>query len=460
MDFSSLHYKHAPNIKTPIPGPNSQKLLDKQQELESNAISYPKGIPIAIDSAFGATLKDLDGNVFIDFLGGAGTLNVGHCNPVILEAAMTQQQKLIHALDFPTEIKILFMEKLKSLMPGNLKTEAKIHFGGPTGSDAVESAIKLCRNHTNKKQIISFTGSYHGMTTGALSISSNSKIKKNKFTNDDVYFMPYPYCYRCPFGLKQESCKLACAKYIESCLENSHSGLNEPAAAIIEPIQGEGGTVVPPDGYIKEICSIFQKRNIPIIFDEVQTGFYRTGKMFAVQHYDVSPDVIVLSKALGGIGYPISCIVYNKKLDTWDTGSHIGTFRGHQTAMAAGLKSLEFMLDNNFEEHVTELGGYLKERLLIDTKNSDVVGEIRGKGLMIGVEIVKNTITKEPWSEGARKIRETCLQKGLIMEIGGYHSNVIRFLPPLIITKELIDLAIDIFLNTVRALLLCEKKYI
>ncbi|MCL2768965.1 MAG: aminotransferase class III-fold pyridoxal phosphate-dependent enzyme, partial [Solirubrobacterales bacterium] len=301
-----LHFEPAPAIVGAVPGPRSRELLAEQERLESRARSYPRSVPIAPAQGRGATVRDVDGNTFIDLFGGAGVLNVGHSHPAVLEAAAAQERRLVHALDFPTEPKLGLMRKLKRLLPGGLREAARFHFGGPTGSDAVEAALKLVRAATGRAAMIAFQGSYHGMTAGALSVTSDVHYAGR--APAEVHFMPYPYCYRCPLGLEPDSCGMACARLLESSLGDSHSGIPKPAGVIVEAIQGEGGTIVPPPGYLRELRRITHAHGVPLIVDEVQTGFARTGRMFACEHDGVAPDVLVLSKALGGIGYPLSCI--------------------------------------------------------------------------------------------------------------------------------------------------------
>jgi diaminobutyrate-2-oxoglutarate transaminase len=446
-NFEELHFEPAPALSGEVPGPRSREMLAEQDELESSARSYPRSIPVAIEEGRGATMRDVDGNTFIDFFGGAGVLNVGHNHPAVARAATEQQEKLVHALDFPTRPKLRLMRRLKELLPGRLRESARFHFGGPTGSDAIEAALKLTRGHTGRDAVIAFQGSYHGMTTGALSVTSD--VGLGGPTASPVHFMPYPYCYRCPLGLKPDSCEMACARLLDTSLEDPHSGIPKPAAVLIEPIQGEGGTIVPPDGYLSEVRRITRKHDVPLICDEIQTGFARTGKMFACEHDGVTPDVMTLSKALGGIGYPISCIAYDAEFDDWKPGAHIGTFRGHQVAMAAGFAAIEFMQEVDLAGHAAALGeltlGLLRE--VQDTLPS--VGDVRGRGLMIGIELVKDRDTKEPWPEMAAQIRTECFRKGVIIEVGGHFGNVARFLPPLVITRELLLTGVEIFVESV-----------
>jgi diaminobutyrate-2-oxoglutarate transaminase len=423
-------------------------MLAEQAAIESNARSYPRSVPVAWEEGRGATVKDVDGNTYLDFFGGAGTLNVGHGNPAAAGAASEQERKLVHALDFPTKARLALMSALKRVMPGALKRSAKVHFGGPTGSDAVEAALKLTRTHTGRRTVVAFAGGYHGMTEGALAVTSDTRCGGPEDT--PVQFMPYPYCYRCPLGLRASSCRMACAKLLESSLEDPHSGVPKPAAVIVEPVQGEGGTIVPPKGWLREVRRITRDHDVPLIADEIQTGFGRTGTMWACEDDGVVPDVLVMSKALGGIGFPLSAIAYDAALDTWEPGAHIGTFRGHQPAMAAGAAALEFALENDLPAHAGRLGELALSTLREAAGDLASVGEVRGRGLMIGIELVRDTHTKEPWRELAGEVRRACCQRGLIIELGGHYGNVARFLPPLVLTRELLLRGVEIFCEALR----------
>jgi diaminobutyrate-2-oxoglutarate transaminase len=443
--FEQLHFSPAPAISGAVPGPRSQRMLAEQAALESRARSYPRSVPVAFEEGRGATLRDVDGNTYIDFFAGAGTLNVGHGHPVVARAASEQQRRLVHALDFPTAPKLALMRRLKRILPGALRRTARIHFGGPTGSDAVEASLKLVRAHTGRRPIVAFGGSYHGMTAEALAVTSNVACGGPQDTA--VHFMPFPYCYRCPLGLRPPSCEMACAKLLESSLEDPCSGLPKPAGVIVEPIQGEGGTIVPPAGWLAEVREITRRREVPLIVDEIQTGFGRTGAMFACEHDAVTPDVIVLSKALGGIGYPLSAIAYEGSLDTWEPGAHIGTFRGHQVGMAAGAAAIELLQELDLAERARALGE-LALKLLGEAAAAEdlsAIGDLRGRGLMLGVELVRDRDSKEPWPELAAGLRRACCEKGLIIELGGHYGNVARFLPPLVITRKLLVRGIELF---------------
>lgn len=403
---------------------------------------------MAVKSAKGATVEDVDGNLYIDFFGGAGVMNVGHSNPAVVQAVTKQIGELTHALDFPTPNRKLLIEKLSALLP---KALSRVSFGGPTGSDAVESAIKLAKFNTKRQPIIAFEGSYHGMTAGALSVTSGRHFREPFLPlAPEVHFVPYAYCYRCPFNQTPDKCNLECAQYLDHVLEDPHSGVAKPSAIIVEPIQGEGGTIVPPPRYIPKVREICDKHEIVMIADEVQSGFCRTGKMFAFEHTNTVPDIVTMSKALGGIGLPISGIAYKESLNTWPAAQHIGTFRGNVAAYAGGAAALEFMVSTNLADHSSTLGESMLSSLKELQRDSWIVGDVRGKGLMFGIEFVKDKATKGPYPDAARKLRTACHRRGLLIEVGGHYNNVARFLPPLVLTRELAEKGLAIFVDAVK----------
>ena len=437
-----------PLIKIKPPGPKSQKYLQYQSAHEGSAVSYPKGLPIAIQRAKGATLEDMDGNIYIDFFSGAGVMNVGHGNPEVLDAAKTQMEKFTHTLDFPNPARQKLVKTLLSILPKELN---RVFFGGPTGSDAVECAIKLARYNTKRYPVISFEGAYHGMTSGALSLCSGAPFKEDFLPLlPEIHFAPYPYNYRNPLKNSSSTCGIACADYLEHLIEDPHSGVAKPAAIIVEAIQGEGGSIVPDGDFLPRVREICDKYDIILIVDEIQAGFCRTGKMFSFQHTDTVPDIITMSKALGGVGFPISGIAYKKKFDSWTPGKHIGTFRGNAIAYAAGAAAINFMLDTKLADHALKLGELMLKMLKKVEKNSTIIGEARGKGLMLGIEIVIDKKTKEPGQELAAKIRTACHKRGLLVETGGHYFNVVRFLPPLVITEEMAKTGINLFADAVK----------
>lgn len=453
IDLSSLSLAGAPKIKGNVPGKNSRKVLDLQDRFEGGAVSYSNGIPVVFRKARGATLEDVDGNIYVDFFGGAAVVGAGHSNPVILQAIKAQQEDMVHSLDLATEVREEFSKKLVELAPGKMRGKSKILFGGPTGSDAVEAAIKLAKFNTGMHSLISFEGGYHGMTGNALAITADTSFRKSYMPmGQPVQFMPYAYCYRCPLGLEYPECGIKCAGYLEHVLSDPSSGVCDTAGMIVEPVQGEGGSIVPPREFLAEVSKTAHEHSIPLIADEIQCGMGRTGTLFASEDFEIEPDVITVSKALGGgIGYPLSAIIYRSELDKWQAGAHIGTFRGFLPAMAGGLAYLDFLKDNKILEHVNNLGNRILKRLNEIEASSEVVGESRGKGLMLGFEMVQDKRSRKPSPELASKLRHEAVKRGVIIEIGGHYHNVARILPPLVLTSELADRGLDVLEDALKA---------
>ena len=448
MDFRSLSFPQAPLIKVAPPGPESEKFLAFQRAHEGGAVSYPRGLPMALRRGRGATVEDVDGNIYIDFFAGAGVMNVGHANPEVVAAAKAQLGELTHSLDIPSPPRQALVEKLRGILPSVL---SRLLFGGPTGSDAVESAMKLARFNTKRPGMITFEGSYHGMTAGALSLTSGRGFRQEFLPLlGEIHFVPYAYCYRCAFGREAGRCELDCAAFVEHVLEDPHSGVGHPAALIVEAVQGEGGSIAPPVAFLPRLAESCRRHGVLLIVDEVQAGFCRTGAMFAFEHSRTVPDIVTRSKALGGIGLPLSGIAYREELDTFPPAKHIGTFRGNVAAYAAGAAALEFMVRENLAQHAAELGLWMLAQLKKIEQDSPIVGEARGQGLMLGIELVKNKATKEPAPDLAKKVRSICHRHGLLIEVGGHYDNVARFLPPLVVTRDLAAKGLEIFADAIR----------
>jgi diaminobutyrate-2-oxoglutarate transaminase len=455
-DFSRFHLSEGPQIITSsIPGKKSKELIELQKNIEGAVVSYPRSMPFAIKKAKGAIIEDVDGNRYLDFFAGCGVVNVGHCNEEVLTYVEDQQKNLIHALDFPTENKLDAISKILQNLPERVREDYKVSFGGPTGSDAVEAAIKLAKIKTGRDVIIAFSGGYHGMSSGALAVTADTAFRK-KITSliPNVHFAPFSYCYRCPLKKEANTCKLDCVDYFRLMLENKHSGITKPAAIIVEPIQGEGGNIVPKPGYLEALVKVAHENDILVIFDEIQSGFFRSGEFLACMNSGVMPDIITVSKGLGGVGYPISALIYNKKVEAWGPGDHIGTFRANQVSLAAANGAFNFVEKYNIKAHTKKLGRYFMEGLKDIANECDFIGEVRGTGLMIGVEFVKDRSTKEPYPELVKEFRKNCLQRGLLFEVGGHYNNVLRLVPPLIITMKMVDIALKIMKDALQASLL------
>jgi diaminobutyrate-2-oxoglutarate transaminase len=446
--FAELSLKDAPNIKVSPPGPKSKEILGFQEKYESSAVSYSKGMPMALARGRGATLEDVDGNVYIDMFGGAGVMALGHGHPEVLKAAHAQIDEVTHSLDIPTPTRQRMIDVLRSLLPGEL---SRVFFGGPTGSDAVEQALKLAKYNTGRNDVIAFEGAYHGMTGSSLALTTDSGHRDGLGQLvPGAKFLPFPYVYRNPFGCPDDRVDLQAAENLERVLGDSHSGYSKPAAVILETVQGEGGTIIPSPRFLKEVRRICDEHGIIMICDEIQAGLGRTGKMFAFEHAGIVPDIVTMSKALGGIGFPISAIAYKEELNTWPVGKTIGTFRGNMVAFAAGATALEWMVEHKVVEHSAALGEKCLGKLKELEAESSIVGESRGIGLMMAIELVKDKKSKEPAGDYAKKVRKFAHQRGVMIEVGGHHGNVARLLPPLIITEELAMKGIDIIAGVIK----------
>lgn len=434
-----------------VPGPKSAALLSEQKKYDSNALVYPNQVPLAISRGLGATVADLDGNVYIDFSGGVGALNVGHSNPEVVEAIKSQAERFAHGLDFPSEPRVALSKKLVELAPGGLRNSSKVLMCGPTGADAVEAAIKLAKFNTKKPGIISFEGGWHGVSGVSLSLTAKRAAKANYLPGvPEIYFAPYPYCYRCPFGMKHPDCGLSCAHYLEHLIKDPDTGLAAPGALLIEPLQGEGGIVVPPEGYLKEVRRICDANGLLLIADEIQTGFCRTGKMFAIEHEGITPDIMTVSKSMGS-GLPISGIVFRKELDTWSPGAHVGTFRGNALSCAAGVAGIEFMEKRNLAERSARLGQKVLKRCKELQAKYDTIGDVRGRGLYVGMEFVKKDAQRSPDPDLLVRVQKECFPKGLIVWKGGRAGNVARVMPALVITEALLEAGMTILENGLKA---------
>ncbi|MEU0272035.1 diaminobutyrate--2-oxoglutarate transaminase family protein [Streptomyces sp. NPDC006307] len=436
---------------TVAPPAAHEGILRRQSLRESAARTYARSLPIVPVRARGLTIEGADGRRYLDCLSGAGTLALGHNHPVVLEAIrkVIDSGAPLHVLDLATPVKDAFTTELFATLPRELAEDARIQFCGPAGTDAVEAALKLVRTATGRTGLLAFTGAYHGMTAAALDASGGA-------TDVRVTRLPYPYDYRCPFGIGGERGAELSARWAENLLDDPKSGVPDPAGMILEPVQGEGGVIPAPDTWLRRMRQITADRSIPLIADEVQTGVGRTGAFWAVEHSGVVPDVMVMSKAIGG-SLPLAVIVYKSALDVWQPGAHAGTFRGNQLAMAAGAATLTFVRENRLAERAATLGGRMLGRLQGLAATHPCVGDVRGRGLMLGVELV------DPDADGphdgapppapalAAAVQRACLDRGLIVELGGRHSAVVRLLPPLTLTDEQAAAVLDRFADALTA---------
>jgi diaminobutyrate-2-oxoglutarate transaminase len=431
-----------------IPGPNGQALLARQAETDSSARTYPRRLPVAIAEASGSSIVDVDGRRYIDFLSGAGVLAVGHNHPELIAAVRDQLGKLTHGLDFPTPVRAEFTRRQLAMLPASLRDDVKMHFCGPTGADGVEAAIKLCKKATGRGGVVAFQGSYHGSTHGAMSLTSETQPKAGlQNLLPGIHFTPYAYCHRCPLSLKPETCATNCAELLGNTLRDTHGGVQKPAAIILELVQGEGGSIPAPVDFVRRIAAMAREQDIPLIVDEVQTGCGRTGTWFAFEQYGITPDVIVASKGLSGMGLPVSIIMYRKHLDTWAPGSHIGTFRGNNLAFASANAYLDVLERDDVLANVRAQGAYLLAELTELRRTSALVADVRGLGLMLGIEMTGYGPASS--SKVASQVQQAALTRGLIVEVGGREDCVIRLLPALNLSHRVAGEALTILLDAV-----------
>jgi 4-aminobutyrate aminotransferase/(S)-3-amino-2-methylpropionate transaminase len=396
--------------------------------------------PIVIDHASGATVTDINGREYLDCFAGISVVNAGHCNPQVAEAAKKQIDKLIHCSSYLYHVQPVadLAEKMAQITPKGL---TKTFFGNG-GAEAIEGALKLARLYTGKHEFISLQSSFHGRSFGALSITGNyARKKKGGPYATGVSFAPAPYAYRSLWPNDPEECARQCARALDDVVKFATS--NDVAAFIAEPVMGEGGIIVPPLNYFKEVKKVLDHYGILFIADEVQSGFARTGKMFAIEYYGVVPDIIVTAKGIAD-GFPLSAYTTRPEIAAaYTPGDHLSTFGGNPVSCAAALANIDFMEKTNLLGHTMEVGNYAIGKLRALAKTNPLIGDVRGAGLMIGVELVKDA-QKTPASAEAEAIRDYCLKNGMLIGIAG-SGNVVRFQPPLVITRQQIDQAMTIF---------------
>lgn len=437
-----------PSVLVPPPGPRSRALAAELARWESPNVTYlADDFPVFWEAARGANVLDADGNVYVDLTAAFAVAGVGHAHPRVVDAIQRQSATLLHGMGdvHPPAIKVELLRALAEAAPGGLTRSVL----ASSGAEAVEAALKTAMMATGKPRVLAFHGSYHGLTYRALSVSGREDFRAPFAAQlaSSAVFAPYPYAYRSPFGRDADEVCAATLRYVEHVLDTPGSASEAIGAILVEPIQGRGGDVVPADAFLPGLRRICDERGLLLILDEIYTGFGRTGRWFACEHWGVVPDVLIVGKGLTG-GFPFSaCIGTDAVMDAWprSTGEalHTSTFLGHPVGCAAALASMAVLRDERLVERSAELGGRILGRLRAMTADHPNVGEVRGRGMMIGMEMVRDRESRAPAPELAGRIVVEGLRRGVLVLGGGIYGNVLSFSPPFVITEAQVDFALE-----------------
>jgi len=426
-----------PKLITALPGPKARAIIERDGQVISP--SYTRSYPLVAERGEGAIVEDPDGNRFLDFAAGIAVVATGHCHPQVVKAIQEQAAKLIHmsGTDFYYENMVALAEKLASLVSAG-GSPRRVYFGN-SGTEAIEAAIKLTRYQSGRGQFVAFVGAFHGRTMGSLALTASKSTQQKGFfpVMPGAHHMPYAYCYRCPYGKEPDSCAVECVTAIETELFRTSVAPQDVAAIFVEPIQGEGGYVVPPRKFFDELRRLADRHGILLVADEVQSGMGRTGKMFASEHFGLQPDVMALAKGIAS-GLPLGAMVARAELMNWPPGAHASTFGGNPVAVAASLATIE-LLEQELVDNAARVGAHLMGRLRDLPQRFPMVGDVRGLGLMIGIELVRDQATKERAGDLRDRAVQMCFERGLL--VLGAGPNTIRLCPPLVITKDQADFA-------------------
>jgi 4-aminobutyrate aminotransferase len=430
----------APSIKTPLPGPRAKAVIDRDKAVVSP--SYTRGYPLVIARGEGSTVEDVDGNVFLDCAAGIAVNSTGHSHPDVVRAVTDQAQKFLHmsGTDFYYELQVRLAEEMADITPiaGGVRT-----FFGNSGTEAVEACLKLSRYATGRSNIIAFLGGFHGRTMGSLALTSSKAIQRRGFgpLMPGVYHAPYADCYRCPLGLSSTNCAAECLDFIDHQVFVHLVSPDEVAAIVVEPIQGEGGYVVAPEQFMRRLRELTTPHGILLVADEVQSGMGRSGKMFAIEYSGVEPDMMAIAKGIAS-GLPLGVAVARSGLMAWPPGAHASTFGGNPVSCAAALATIK-LLKETLVKNAADVGAHLMDGLRSLIDKHALIGDVRGRGLMVGVELVRDRKTKERATSERDAVVTAAFNRGLL--ILGAGKNAVRFSPPLVLTREEADMAVRIF---------------
>jgi len=453
MTRQEMHAQFGPKLVCPLPGPKARAAVEADHRLISP--SYTRSYPLVARRGRGIRVEDVDGNEFLDFAAGIAVTSTGHCHPEVVAAIQKQATELIHisGTDFYNEPLTDLAEKLSSIapMPGPHR-----FFYGNSGAEAIECALKIARYHTGRQNVIAFLGAFHGRTMGALSLTGSKPQQKRRFAPlvPGVTHVRYPYAYRgCTGGPQnEEAFSLGCARYIEEKLFKTILPPEEVAAIFVEPIQGEGGYVVAPDNFMQELRRICDRHGILLVSDEVQSGAGRTGKWWAIEHSGVQPDIVCMAKGIAS-GMPLGICMTRAEIMDWVPGSHASTFGGNPISIAAALATIN-VLEREGIKNAARVGSKMLERLNGWKRTHPLVGDVRGRGLMIGIELVKDKTTREPAPELRNRVEVLAFERGLM--VLGCGETSLRLCPPLVVREEEATVALDILED---ALAQVEKEF-
>ena len=428
-----------PAIHGPLPGPRARQVIERDHKVLSP--SYTRPYPLVVSRGEGAMVEDIDGNRFLDFNAGIAVVATGHCHPKVVEAIQRQAARLIHmsGTDFYYENMVALAEKLAAVAPGGV--ERRVYFGN-SGTEAIEAAIKLARYTSGREKFIAFLGGFHGRTMGSLALTASKSVQRRGFSPlmPGVHHIPYAYCYRCAYGKTPDTCGVECAKVIEDQLVKTVLPADEVAAIVLEPVQGEGGYIVPPQKFMDELARIAKRFGMLLIFDEVQSGMGRSGKMWAADHFNAVPDILAVAKGIAS-GLPLGATIARAELMNWPPGAHASTFGGNPVACAAGLMTIE-LLEQELIANAARMGAYMMDRLRDWPARFPIVGDVRGLGLMIGIELVRDQQTRERAPAARNRVLELAFARGLL--VLGAGENSIRLAPALTINRDQAGFAMDV----------------
>jgi len=429
-----------PRISTALPGPNAQAIINRDKTVVSP--SYTRGYPFVIARGYGSMVEDVDGNVFLDCAAGIAVNSTGHAHPDVITAITDQAQKFLHmsGTDFYYEPQVRLAEEIASIVP--IKGGVRSFFGN-SGTEANEACLKLAKYATGRHNLIAFLGAFHGRSMGSLSLTASRAIQRRGFgpLMPGVYHAPYPDLYRCPIGASKETCAAACVDYIEHQILTHLVSPDEVAAIVVEPIQGEGGYIVAPDEFLQRLRELTKKHGMLLVTDEVQSGMGRSGRMFAIEHTGVEPDMMSIAKGIAS-GLPLGVAAARADLMAWPPGAHASTFGGNPVSCAAAIATIA-LLRNQLVANAADVGGYLMSGLRSLADKHPLIGDVRGRGLMIGVELVRDRQTKERASEERDAVVNAAFARGML--VLGAGRNAVRFSPPLVLTRAQADTAVKIF---------------